>query len=254
MAAQIGLTLFQAWKVHWEILFPEEPNCEMALRDWVMSSLAHFCPDKPFLPRQQIECAIPNWFSKLDVQIDLDGARIGLEQTPQQVAPWFANTLPGWKRQWIRGHADHVHPFERLVGTPTEDKINHGRWSKESYYALRNVTLRIGAHIQREMEFKLRAGHLHAVGLDSRKGAAFDGVEIVRLLNDGYVLDVLQNSISARDFRPPITGIGISKSPFFADRKNLPHSFKDFDVVLFERMKEMIETMSSPTSLVHVES
>lgn len=242
MATQVGLTLIQAWKVHWGILFPEEPNCEVALRNWVMSSLVHFCPDKPFLPRQKIDCAIPDWLSKLDVHFDIDGARIGLEQTPQQVAPWFANTLLEWKPRWVRGHADHVQPLERLAATPQEDKVNHDRWSKESYDALRNVTLRIGKRIAQELHFKLRAGHLHATGINSKTELDMGGTDLVRRLNDGYQLNVLNNSMFGSENRPTINSIRISRGPFHDRKMKWPHSFEEYDIALLERMKEMIET------------
>lgn len=242
MATQVGLTLYQAWKVHWKILFPEQPNYEMALRDWVMNSLVHFYSDKPILGTAQSGYAIPDWLNKLHVQVDGNGARIGSAFDSKQVAPWFANEQICTKPQWAIGHADHFHPFERLAGTPSREKANHKYWSTESYGALRNVTLHVGAHIQRELQFKLRAGHLHAVGFDARKRLHIVGVNIVRLLNAGHELDILQNSISDNDLRSPIINIGISEGLFHSPAGDSKHSFKDYDVVLIERMTEMIKT------------
>jgi len=234
--------LFQAWKVHWDILFPEQKDRDAALADWVMSGLAHFCPDKPFLPTAQAGCGTPDWLTKLDFQVDLDGARIGLEQNPQQIAPWFAGSLIRWKPRWISGHADHFLPFEKLADTPKEDKVDYDRWSKESCDALRNLTLRIGKYIEQELRFKLRIGHLHAAGINSKTDVEIDGVEMIRRLNEGYYLDVLQNSISAPKFRPPITDIRISKGPFHDLKMKMPRSFGEYDIALLERMNEMIET------------
>jgi hypothetical protein len=246
MVIRARTSLFRAWKVYWDILFPEEKDRDAALADWVMSGLVHFCPDKPFIPTAQAGCGTPVWLNKLDVQVDLDGARIGLAQNPQQIAPWFANSLIGWKPQWIVGHADYFSPFEKLVDTPKENKVNHDRWSKESYDALSNVTLRIGAFIKHELQFQLRIGHLQAAGKNSRTDADIEGVEVVRRLNDGYDLDILRNTISSSDFRPQITDIRISKGPFHDLKMKWPRSFEEHDIALFERMKEMIEIGQLP--------
>ena len=238
MAANVrSVPLSEAWLEFWPTLFPDQPEWQLALANWVKTNLVEFDPQK-FHRAVGPSAPVPQWADSFMVDVGPDGARV--TSGGQQVAegPWFSTELVGHHPKWM----DH-HPLQHLLAAPSglAATANH-HMAAEGSAMVHNVTLRAGETIRGAVTAALRNHRLSATGL-----SAADGYSDRRPITEGQLqamsgVDLRNNAIEFSPGAASFIHVLVSDSPHNKGWSAKGGGFDDQDAPLVEEMRSLVES------------
>lgn len=233
-------SLSRAWTQYWDILFPELASWKKQLQSCIVANAIDFKPNDPLHMPDSLPRKRPSWVSSLSIEVNAAGARVSLKSGEARQLTWLSNFRPEYEPQWHKDHAEHYHPFEALTKYEVGG-IDYQHYEEKCFKLLRSITVRIGDMIQHEISFKIRIGHIdaHGHGVDTRTPVS--GPEIVKLMNAGHRLNMIDHVLVDRNGATSVEHLVLSKGPRFVDPKQMPSSFAEYDVALFELMLASIK-------------
>jgi hypothetical protein len=221
--------LEKAWQEYWDVLFPGESDWKSNLELLILNRIVLFSFDAPAFENLKLQQELPDWAQRLKITIDSQVVSMNLGNLKPLTCPLMCEglieTKPGWKDK---------HPIEMLDRIILDSKECQMLWEGDCRKILKNAVISIGPFIQNTLGQAIRDGKFDVFA----KPTPFNEQTPVpqSTFASRYKVDITRNTIEFSD-GGKINSVSVS----LVSDKSRSNSFKEDDLVLVEKMKQLID-------------